>query len=169
MKVSGMDINEGLKLIREVEVGKGTVYERCLCHKLVALDECRKVYSGVRTYVEILCPDCRKNMEEQARIVCLGCNRLTSFLPPQRHKCGFVFRSRQHYHIRECCFCEPKKLDGGQMAAKACPVLELEKYAKAQGFVTRVDQDIIRQAEQNSLPEDAGFETLAKRFNRPTK
>lgn len=150
--------------------GKGTAYERCLCHKLVPLDQCRKLYSGVRNYTEILCPDCRANLKDYARIVCLGCRRLTSFLPPQRHKCGFVFERGKHYHIRECCFCSPKTVAAdSRVPVLACPVLELEQYAKAQRFRTDVDKDIIRHAEQIRLPDSEEFANLVRRQFRPSK
>lgn len=151
------------------ENGKGVPYERCLCHKLVPISECRKLYSGVRNYVEILCPDCRNNLKDHARIVCLGCRRLTSFLPPQRHKSGFVFERGRHYHIRECCFCanQPVVTDAGARVM-ACPVLELERFAKEQHLRTQPDPEIIRHAEQINLTGDDSFATLVRRQFRPT-
>ena len=155
--------------LSKVQVGTGAAFERCLCHKLVSLAACRRMYSGTKNYTEILCPDCRKNTHDYARIVCLGCRRLTAFLPPQRHKCGFVFERGKHYHIRQCCFCTPAPVTLSAVnTAMACPVVELEAFAKEQNFRTAADQNIVRHAERISLPNDGEFARLVRGFGRPS-
>ena len=159
-----------LKLLK-ADHGAGTAYERCLCHRLVALTGCVRRHSGVINYLEILCKDCQSDVRDYARIVCLGCRRLTSFLPPQRHRCGFVFGRGRHYHIRECCFCSPKVVAvDSSVPVLACPVIELERYAREQSYRVEPDPDIIRHAEQFRLPADDHFATVVRRqFRQPTK
>lgn len=131
----------------------------CVCGKEVPLADLeRKFYSGVVNYKERLCQDCRTNYEKFARIVCIGCNHLTGFIPPgTKHASGFRFETNGHYHTQSCPRCKPDN--------HATPILELIRFMREQGIPINTDKDIVQEAEQKALQGEREAESIRKSLN----
>ncbi len=140
--------------------GPAVAKQACLCDKLVdVVERSRLWHSGVVNYNECLCPDCRKEFEQHARIVCLGCKTLQMFIQPQRVKTGFVFKAQTHYHVEHCPSCRP--------GAVAAPVLEHLRFCREQGQPTNVDADIVQEAERKALQGDAAAAKMRAVLQQP--
>lgn len=148
-------IDSMLKVLDAVKPGDATVlHKKCLCSKLVpSVGNFVRRHSGVVNYDEILCPDCRREFQGFARVVCLRCKSLQGFMSPYRDKVtGFEMRGGQHYHIDGC----PKCVNG----VAATPILEHVRHCRARGVVTRQDLDILQEIEQKTLQGQREAATL---------
>lgn len=122
----------------------GVKKRACLCGKLLTESEHTvRCHSGVVNFEECLCSDCRKEMKDFVRVVCLKCRTLMSLLKPQRATTGFTFTPRSCVHVEKCQTCAP--------GLTSVPVLEHLRFCRAQGRPTNVDADIVQEAEQKTL------------------
>lgn len=136
---------DGFKKLLAAPTGGPSVPKMaCLCGSFIDVREnALSRHSGIVNYQECLCPDCRKEFANFARVVCLGCKSLQAFLTPQRAKTGYVFLARAHVHVVFCPACRP--------GAAAAPVLEHLQFCRGRGQPTNVDADIVQEAEQKYL------------------
>lgn len=122
----------------------GVLKIACLCGKLLsAAEHTVRCHSGVVNFDECLCDDCRKEMQDFVRVVCLRCKTLMSLLKPQKATTGYVFTARSCVHVATCQTCVP--------GLTAAPVLEHLRFCRGRGQPTNVDADIVQEAEQKSL------------------
>lgn len=124
--------------------GKFDAFQRCLCHKLLKVDEyVRRWHSGVVNYDEALCSTCRKDYGDKSRIVCLGCKTLQGFVDPHKATTGFEFVGKHHYHIAQCPRCKPEIV--------ATQVLEHERWCRHRKVTTKPNWDLFQEIEQKTL------------------
>ncbi len=102
-----------------------------------------KWFSGIVNYKEVLCDNCRSELKDTPKIVCIGCKTLQGYIPPQKHPSGFEYKRRTHYHIDGCPKCK--------VGVIATPVLELTAWCRGRGLPMTTDPDIVKESEQKSL------------------
>ena len=160
---------EALTALREnAKTITTTATAPCLCGKLLDVATwTRKWYSGHKAtpdspavpgvnYTDLLCEDCRKNYQGLSRIVCLGCRSLTGFFKPGKQATGFVFERNRHYHIADCPTCVP--------ARRSTPVLEHERFCRANGIPTSTNPDLLQEIETKVLQGERDAANLRKEF-----
>lgn len=131
----------------------GVLKRACLCGKLLTQAEHTvRCHSGVVNFDECLCDDCRKEMKDFVRVVCLRCKTLMSLLKPQRAATGYVFVARSCVHVEKCQTCVP--------GLTATPVLEHLRFCRGRGQPTNVDADIVQEAEQKALQAAREADTM---------
>lgn len=145
--------------LRELEVvmsaPTGKVIERrisCLCGGNVTAAAIVKRHSGVVNFVEALCPSCKKEFTNFARVVCLGCRKLQLLVAPQKMKTGFEFKPNTAVHIARCHSCNPH--------ATHAPVMEHAAYCRNNYIPTNADEDIAQEVRRNYLQGVAGADKL---------
>jgi hypothetical protein len=79
---------------------------RCACNKTVPCDNAQVVETGEITVIEPICPPCRKDYKDQARLVCFQCCSVIGWMEPQKDVHGFKIEAGKFYHIEACAVCK---------------------------------------------------------------
>jgi hypothetical protein len=79
---------------------------RCACNKLVPCERVAIVNTGHITAVDPVCPPCRNDFADQARLVCVRCRSVIGWLDPCVDPHGFRFDKKHFYHVGSCAVCK---------------------------------------------------------------
>jgi hypothetical protein len=84
-------------------------YSRCHCNKLVEKNkELRVRWSGYVYYLDNACEGCRKDLDKDVKIICVGCKgRVVIRVPASKDKDGFMTTPGGCLHVRACRVCNP--------------------------------------------------------------
>ena len=92
-------------LLYREDDGKGS--KRCLCgEKFIAVQDLKVFTTMDQKVLDLTCKDCRANMQDSSRIVCMGCREVIINMDPHKKKNGFSFVKNGVYHVTRCPRCD---------------------------------------------------------------
>lgn len=105
---------------------------RCACNKNVPCDQVSLVNTGYLTAVDPVCPPCKKDFADQARLVCVRCRSVIGWMDPGVDRHGFRFEKKHFYHVEACAVCKK--------GLTKADIIEMMLYYEANGIPYEKDK-----------------------------